>query len=158
VGAKRQVRKHLVKLLDWRDAHADFDAAVANLPAKFRGRVPDGLPYSPWQLLEHLRLAQRDILDFCTAQQYEKKNWPDDYWPANPAPPSAKAWEKSIAAFKKDRAAFQKLIADPSVDLFEPAPHGKHTYLREVLLAADHSAYHIGQLIYARRVLGAWKD
>jgi hypothetical protein len=158
LGAKRKLRRHLANLLAWGDAHADFDAAVANLPAKYRGQVPPGLPYSPWQLLEHLRLAQRDILEFCTAKKYEKKAWPDDYWPSDPAPPSAKAWEKSVAAFKKDRAAFQKLIADEDVDLFAEVPNGKHTYLREVLLAADHNAYHIAQLICARRVLGAWKD
>jgi uncharacterized damage-inducible protein DinB len=158
VGAKREIRKHLSKLLDWGDAHADFDAAVADLPAKYRGKVPAGLPYSPWQLLEHLRLAQRDILEFCTAKKYEKKAWPADYWPTDPAPPSAKAWAKSVAAFQKDRAAFQKLIADPEVDLFAAVPHGKHTYLREILLAVDHTAYHIGQLVYARRALGAWKD
>ena len=158
MGAKRQLRKHLVAFLNWHDAHADFDAAVADLPAKYRGKVPTGLPYSPWQLLEHLRLAQRDILDFCRAEEYEKKAWPDDYWPADPAPPSAKAWDKSVAAFKKDRKAFQKLSVDPEIDLFTAVPHGKHTYLREVLLAADHNSYHIGQLIYARRVLGCWKD
>jgi hypothetical protein len=156
VGVKRQLRKQLVEFFDWSDAHVDFGAAVAKLPAKFRGQVPDGLPYSPWQLLEHLRLAQRDILDYCTAKKYEKKTWPDDYWPTEPAPPSAKAWDKSVAAYKKDLAAFKKLIAD--ADLAAAVPHGKHTYLREVLLAADHAAYHIGQLIYARRVLGCWKD
>jgi hypothetical protein len=158
MGAKRRLRKHLVGLLDWSDAHADFERAVDNLPVRYRGRVPDGLPYSPWQLLEHMRLAQRDILDFCVAKKYEKKKWPDDYWPAKPAPPSAKAWDKSVAAFKKDRAAFQKLVADQDVHLLAEVPHGRHTYLREVLLTADHTAYHIGQLIYARRALGAWKD
>jgi hypothetical protein len=158
MGAKKQVRKQLTEFFDWGDAHAAFDAAVADLPAKFRGKVPPGLPYSPWQLLEHLRLAQRDILDFCLAAKYEKKKWPDDYWPTDPAPPSAKAWDKSVAAFKKDRAAFRKMIADPDVDLLAAVPHGKHSYLREVLLAADHNAYHLGQLIYTRRVLGAWKD
>jgi hypothetical protein len=153
------LREHLSKLLDWRDAHADFDAAVADLPPELRGKVPKGLPYSPWQLLEHLRLAQRDILDFCVAATYEKKHWPDDYWPKDPAPPTADAWDKSVAAFRADCKAFQKMIADPKVDLFAPAPHGKgQTYLREVLLAADHNAYHIGQLIYARRVLGAWEE
>jgi hypothetical protein len=158
VGAKRHIRKHLVEFFDWSDAHADFDSAVADVPAKFRGKVPDGLPYSPWQLLEHLRLAQRDILEYCTAKKYEKKSWPDDYWPTEPAPPSAKAWAKSVAAYEKDRATFKKLLADREIDLFALVPHGKHTYLREVLLAADHATYHIGQLIYARRVLGCWKD
>jgi hypothetical protein len=158
MGAKRRIRKHLAGLLEWSDAHAEFDRAVADLPARFRGRVPKGLPYSPWQLLEHMRLAQRDILEYCTAKKYEKKAWPDDYWPTDPKPPSAKAWDQSVKAFTKDRAAFQKLITDPDVDLLAEVPHGKHTYLRELLLATDHTAYHIGQLIYARRVLGAWKD
>jgi hypothetical protein len=159
MGAKRKLRKQLTTFFDWGEAHANFDAAVANLPAKYRGKVPAGLPYSPWQLLEHLRLAQRDILDFCSADNYEKKNWPDDYWPTDPAPPSAKAWDKSVAAFKKDRAAFRKMIDNDGIDLFSVVPHGKdQTYLREILLAADHNAYHIAQLICARRVLGAWKD
>jgi hypothetical protein len=110
-------------------------------------------------MLEHLRLAQRDILDFCVADQYEKKNWPDDYWPKDPAPPAADAWDRSVAAFRADCKAFAKMIADPATDLFAPVRHGKgQTYLREVLLLADHNAYHIGQLIYARRVLGAWED
>jgi DinB superfamily len=153
------LREHLTNLLDWRDAHADFDAAVADLAPELRGKVPDGLPYSPWQMLEHLRLALRDILDFCVADTYEKKNWPDDYWPKDPAPPSADAWDKSVAAYRADCKAFKKTVGDPAVDLFAPVPHGKgQTYLREVLLAADHNAYHIGQLIYARRVLGAWED
>ena len=156
MGAKRKLRKHLSQLFDWSDAHADFDAAVAKLPAKYRGQVPAGLPYSLWQLLEHLRLAQRDILDYCTAAKYEKKEWPGDYWPKDPAPPSAKAWDTSVKAFKKDRKAFQKMI--DTVDLFDEVPHGEQTYLREVLLAADHNAYHIAQLIYARRLLGAWKE
>jgi hypothetical protein len=158
LGAKRRIRKQLVSLLDWSDAHADFERAVADLSAKYRGMVPKGLPYSPWQLLEHIRLAQRDILEYCTAKKYEKKTWPDDYWPNDPKPPSAKAWDQSVKAFKNDRAAFQKLIADSDVDLLCEVPHGKHTYLREVLLAVDHTAYHLGQLIYARRLLGAWKD
>ncbi len=153
------LREHLTKLLDWRDAHADFDAAVANLAPEMRGQVPAGLPYSPWQLLEHLRLAQRDILDFCHAPKYEEKNWPDDYWPKDPAPPSAAAWDQSVAAFRADRAALAKMVGDPAVDLFAPVPHGNgQTYLREVLLVADHNAYHIGQLVYARRVLGAWEE
>jgi hypothetical protein len=159
VAADKQLREQLSKLLDWHDAHADFDKAVADLPAEVRGMVPAGLPYSPWQLLEHLRLAQRDILDFCTADKYEKKEWPADYWPTDPKPPSAKAWEASVKAFKRDLAAFKKMIADPNIELFATVPHSsKHTYLREVLLAANHNAYHIGQLIYARRVLGTWED
>lgn len=152
------LREHLTKLLDWPDAHADFDKAVADLPPALRGLTPPGLPYSPWQYLEHLRLAQRDILDFCRDRHYAEKKWPDDYWPKTAAPPTPAAWDDSIAAFRADRAALQQLAADPAVDLFAAVPNGKgQTFLREILLAADHTAYHLGQLIAARRVLGAWE-
>src|SRR5437762_12557283 len=106
----QQLREHLTKLLDWRDAHADFDAAVADLSPDLRSTVPAGLPYSPWQLLEHLRLAQRDILEFCTAKKYQETTWPDDYWPKDPAPPSPAAWDKSVAAFQADRKPRRKLV------------------------------------------------
>src|SRR5438874_7843429 len=111
------LRDHLLKVLDWRDAHADFDAAVKDLPPALAGRRPAGLPYSPWELLEHLRLCQRDILDFCRDPDYAEKNWPDDYWPADPAPPSPESWAESVAAFRSDRDAMQRLTADPAVDL-----------------------------------------
>jgi DinB superfamily len=151
------LRKHLAKLLDWEDAHAGFDKAVADLPPALRGVTPPGLPYSPWQYLEHMRLAQRDILDFCRDPNYAEKKWPDDYWPKDAAPPTAAAWDESAAAFRADREALQQLALDPAVDLFARVPNStKHTYLREILLAADHTAYHLGQLIAARRVLGAW--
>jgi hypothetical protein len=153
----RSLRDHLVKLLDWQDAHAGFDKAVAGLPPGLHGRVPPGLPYSPWQLLEHLRLAQRDILDFCVDPGYQEPSWPDDYWPKDAAPSSATAWDDSAAAFRADRAALQRLAADPGVDLYARVPNGQgQTYLRELLLAADHAAYHVGQLIVVRRLLGAW--
>ena len=151
------LRDHLRRLLDWHDAHVDFDTAVADMPPDRAGVRPDGLPYSAWQLLEHMRLAQRDILDFCRDPNYAEKKWPDDYWPPNPAPPSPKAWDQSVAAFRADREAFKQLVADPAVDLFARIPHGQgQTYLREVLLVADHNAYHLGQLIVVRRLLGAW--
>ena len=152
------LREQLAKLLDWEDAHAGFDKAVADLPPALRGVTPPGLPYSPWQYLEHVRLAQRDILDFCRDPDYAAKKWPDDYWPKQAAPPTAAAWDESAAAFRADRAALQRLAADPAVDLFARLPNGKgQTFLREILLAADHTAYHLGQLIAARRVLGAWE-
>lgn len=156
---ERELRANLAKLLDWRDAHANFDAAVAKMPPALRGKKPRGLPYSSWQLLEHLRLAQRDILDFCVASKYEEKNWPDDYWPSKPTPPNSKAWAKSVAAFKADRQALIELVNDSRIDLLATVPHGDgQSYLREMLLVADHNAYHIGQLIYVRRLLGAWHD
>jgi hypothetical protein len=149
-----QLRTHLQHLLDWHDAHASFDDAVADLPAELRGRQPPGLPYSPWQLLEHLRLAQRDILDFCTNQDYQEKGWPDDYWPAAAAP-SGDAWQRSVESFRADREMLKELAA--LADLFALIPHGTgQTFLRELLLVADHNAYHIGELVVVRRLLGAW--
>ncbi|HEY9013736.1 MAG TPA: DinB family protein [Gemmatimonadales bacterium] len=153
------LRDLLAGILDWEDAHASFDTAVANLPESMRGHQPEGLPYSPWQLVEHLRIAQHDILDFCVNPEYQAMKWPDEYWPRSRGPANGKAWEESIAQFRKDRQALQRLARDRSVDLEASIPHGKgQTYLRELLLAADHAAYHIGQLIAVRRLLGAWSD
>jgi hypothetical protein len=151
------LRDHVAGLLDWAEAHATFDTAVAGLPEPLRGRAPDGLPYSPWQLVEHLRITQHDILDFCINPEYRELDWPNDYWPPSPTPPSAKAWDESVRRFRDDLAALQRLARDPSVDLAARIPHGTgQTYLRELLLAADHAAYHIGELIVVRRLLGAW--
>jgi hypothetical protein len=152
------VRDLLRRLLSWEDAHVGFDAAVADLPPDLRGRQPAGVPYSPWQLVEHLRIAQHDILDFCRNPAYEELNWPDDYWPRSPAPPSAAAWDESISQFRRDRTALQQLAADRSLDLTARIPRGSgQTYLRELVLAADHAAYHVGQIVLVRRLLGAWK-
>src|SRR5205823_2621239 len=149
------VREQLAAALAWHDAHADFDRALKGLPADARGRVPGGLPYSPWQLLEHLRLAQRDILDFCRNPKYVEPKWPDDYWPKSAAPPDAAAWDASVAAFKRDLAGVQRLAADSRVDLLRKIPHGSgQTYLRELLLILDHNAYHVGELVAVRRALG----
>jgi hypothetical protein len=153
------LREQLQRLLGWRDAHADFDAAVSGIASELRGRVPPGLPYSPWQLIEHIRLTQADILAFCRSVGYEEGRWPDDYWPRSSAPPSADAWDASIAAYHRDRAALAQLIADPACDLFARVPAGNgQTYLREFLLVADHTAYHLGQLIVVRRLLGNWTE
>jgi DinB family protein len=152
------IREHLVKLLSWEDAHVGFDAAVADLPAKLRGIAPAGLPYSPWQLMEHLRITQHDILDFCRNPGYREMSWPDDYWPKPPAPPSPSAWNASIEQFQRDRSDLEALARDPGIDLEARIPHGSgQTYLRELLLATDHAAYHLGELIVVRRLLGAWK-
>lgn len=151
------IRATIAGLLDWEEAHAGFEKAVAKLPLKLQGTVPDGLPYSPWQLLEHLRITQRDILDFCRDPAYEAPDWPGDYWPKDPAPASATAWKQSVAAFREDREALQALAGDPGVDLLAKVPAGNgQTYLRELLLAADHTAYHLGELVVVRRALGAW--
>ena len=152
------VRELLSRLLAWEDAHVGFDAAVSDIPEDFRSRQPAGLPYSPWQLLEHLRRTQRDILEFCRNPNYQELDWPDDYWPPSPAPPSPEVWDESITGFRQDRHALQQLAADTKVDLAARIPHGTgQTYLRELVLVADHSAYHIGQLIAVRRLLGIWK-
>jgi hypothetical protein len=152
-----QLREHVAKLLGWQEAHAGFDQAVAGLAAPLRGRVPDGLPYSPWQLVEHLRISQRDILDFCLDPDYQERSWPDDYWPRSPVPPSDSAWDESVRRFQEDRAALERLARDPDIDLAARIPHGTgQTYLRELLLTADHTAYHVGELIVVRRLLGAW--
>ncbi|HKR39678.1 MAG TPA: DinB family protein [Paraburkholderia sp.] len=150
------LRQLLQKLLGWDDAHVGFDRAVADIPPDLRGKQPQGLPYSLWQLVEHLRLAQHDILDFCRNPNYREMKWPDDYWPS-PEPSSAEAWEQSIAGYKADRKALEQMAADTKLDLAARIPHGSgQTYLRELLLVADHNAYHVGQIILVRRLLGCW--
>jgi hypothetical protein len=151
------LREHVAKLLAWEDAHASFDSAVSGLPEALRGTQPTGLPYSPWQLLEHLRITQHDILDFCLNPEYRELTWPDDYWPAEASPPGPGAWADSIDQFQRDRAALQRLSRDARIELESDIPHGQgQTYFRELLLAADHAAYHIGQLVVVRRLLEAW--
>jgi len=152
------LRDQLSRLLAWEDAHVGFDRAIADLPEDLRGKQPAGLPYSPWQLLEHMRRAQRDILEFCRNPNYEEMNWPDDYWPESAAPASPADWDECVRQFRADRDALKQLASDPSIDLAARIPHGDgQTYLRELVLAADHTAYHIGQLVVVRRVLGNWK-
>jgi hypothetical protein len=151
------VRRQVSSLLDWQDAHAGFEKILDGIPAKLRGVAPEQLPYTPWQLLEHLRLTQRDILDFCRNPGYSEPHWPADYWPATAAPPTEKAWQESIQAFLADRAAMKQLAQDAAVDLLSPVPHGSgQTILRELLLLADHNAYHLGELVVVRRCLGIW--
>jgi hypothetical protein len=154
-----QLREHVLYLLRGGGAHLDFDAALADLPVKLRGARPKGVPHTPWRLLEHMRIAQRDILEFSRNPKHVSPKWPDGYWPKGDAPPSSAAWKRSLAAFRADLAAMQKLVADPKTDLFARIPHGDgQTILREALLVADHNAYHLGQLVVVRRALGAWHD
>ncbi len=153
----KMLREQLAKIIDWNEAHADFHAAVDDFPAKLRGRVPDGLPHSAWQLLEHIRLALWDILEFSRDARHKSPKWPEGYWPKTKAPASAEAWDKSVKAIDQHLDAMRKLVSDPSRDLFAPLPHGTgQTLLRQALLAADHNAYHLGQLVLVRRALGAW--
>ena len=151
------LRAQLARILSWQDAHVGFEKSVEGLASKLRGVRVDGFPHSAWELLEHLRITQHDILDFCVNAKYEEVTWPDDYWPPTPAPPSDRAWDDSIAAFRADRAALEALAADESIELFAKIPHGSgQTYIRELLLVADHTAYHLGQLVMLRQQLGAW--
>jgi hypothetical protein len=151
------IRDHLVRLLDWRDARVEYDAAVDGIGPEHRRKSAPGLPYSPWQLIEHIRIAQNDILDFCVNASYREKTWPDDYWPSDPGPPSDAAWDESIAAYVRDRDALKQMVRDPKIDLTAKIPHGAgQTYLREVLLVADHTSYHVGQIVLVRRLLGIW--
>ena len=132
------LRAQVVSVLGWHDAHVDFDGALDGLPEALRGRVPTGSPYSIWQIVEHLRIAQHDILDFCVNPSYQEMQWPDDY--------------------HADLAAMQALVQDERIDVFAKIPHGSgQTYLREALLVADHAAYHVGQIVLVRRMLGNWK-
>jgi hypothetical protein len=152
-------RMFLRSALGWGDAHVTFEKAVKGLPRRLRGVVPPGLPHSAWQLVEHMRLAQADLLEFCTKPRYEWKAFPDAYWPKSIAPKNAAAWKKSIAAFRRDRRALQRLVTDRTLDLGARVPAGDHqTYFRELLIAVDHTAYHLGQLVLVRRALGDWSD
>lgn len=152
------LRQHVLTLLKGGNAHATFDDAVKNFPPDLRGKKPKGAEHSAWQLLEHLRIAQWDILEFSRDPKHQSPDWPSGYWPAKPAPPDEKAWDKSVRAFRRDLKELSEMVADESIDLFARIPHGDgQTVLREALLAADHNAYHIGQLVLVRRLLGAWK-
>lgn len=152
------VRKHLVRVLDWEDAHAGFEAAVAGLASGLRGACPPGFEHSAWQLVEHIRLAQEDILDFCVSSSYvHTMTFPDDYWPKTAAPPDEAAWETSVAAVLASRARLQQLAREvDDLTALVPTGTGEQTYLRAILLAADHVAYHVGQLVSLRKALGAW--
>ena len=152
------LRRHLLTLLGGGQAYAKFDDIVADVPAKHRGEIPQGLPHSAWMLLEHMRLAQWDILDFSHNPKYKAMKWPDDYWPNSPSPPNTAEWDKSLKSFRNDLDAMKKLVNDPKTDLFAKIPWGEgQTILREALLIADHNSHHLGQLIDVRRLLGIWK-
>ncbi len=154
----KQLREHLLYLLNGGGAHVRFDDVVKNWPEDLRGTKPDGLAHTAWMLLDHLRLAQSDILEFSRNSKHTSPEWPKGYWPKTEAPPSPAAWNKSIQQFRKDLKAMQDLVANPKADLYARIPWGDgQTILREALLLADHNAYHLGQLVDMRRLLGAWK-
>ena len=151
------LRQHLLSLLKGGNAHADFEAAIKDLPVGVRGKRPRGAEHSPWEVLEHMRIAQWDILEFSRNPRHQSPEFPEGYWPRTQAPPDKTAWPKSVQAFRKDFQEMCDLVADEATDLFARIPHGDgQTILREALLVADHNAYHLGELILLRRLLGAW--
>ena len=154
----KALRQQLVSLLKGGDAHATFDAAVKDFPANLYGKKPKGAAHSPWEVLEHLRIAQWDILEFSRNAKHVSPEFPDGYWPKTPAPADATAWTRSVQSFRADLKAMVALAENESLDLFARIPHGEgQTILREVLVLADHNAYHLGELLLLRRLLGAWK-
>jgi hypothetical protein len=151
----RALRQHLLFLLRESGAHATFDPVVGDWPVQLTGAKVANFPHTAWMLLEHMRLAQWDILEFSHNSKHVSPAWPEGYWPSSEAPPSEQAWKASIAAFKKDLRAMEKLVADPKVDLFAKLPWGDgQTVLREAMLLADHNAYHLGQLVTLRKSIG----
>jgi hypothetical protein len=157
-GELDALRRHLLELLDGGHAHPDFEASVADLPPDLRGAKPPGLPHTPWRLLEHMRIAQWDILRFSIDREHVSPEFPAGYWPDGDAPPDPSAWDLCLEAFRADLRQMKDLVSDPKTDLFAPIPHGQgQTILREALLVADHNSYHIGQMIAVRRLLGAWE-
>ena len=155
----RALRDHVIELLSEGHAHITFKDAIADWPHLLRGAKPPGQPFTPWRLLEHIRISQWDILEFTRNPKYESPAWPAGYWPPSDAPPDASAWDKSAVQVERDLRAMQQLVRDPGTDLFARIPHGTgQTVLREALLVADHNSYHVGQLVLLRRLLGAWRD
>ena len=158
MDAHKPLRDQLVAMLTGENAHANFDSAVKDMPPAQRGARPAPDSHSPWELLEHLRIAQWDILEFSRNPAHQSPEWPGGYWPQSPELPDAAAWDRSVAAFRADLKATADLVSNPATDLFARIPHGEgQTILREALLVADHNAYHIGQLVLIRKLLGDWK-
>ena len=154
----KALREQLVKMLTSSEAHAEFDDAVKNFPEKLRGKKPEHAEHSPWQLLEHLRIAQWDILEYAINAKHKSPEFPKGYWPASPEPASAKAWDESVRSFHYDLKRLCDLVSAESTDLYAKISHGEgQTILRQALLTADHNAYHIGQLVLVRKLLGAWQ-
>ncbi len=146
------LRSQLVAAISGRESHIDFDSAVKDFPVNARGTKPAGVPHTAWQLLEHMRIAQHDILEFSRNSKHKSPKWPEGYWPETEAPPGKKAWEESVAGFQNDALELSKLVADPQQDLFKPFEHGDgQTLLREALLVATHNSYHLGQLVFLKK-------
>jgi len=155
----QSLREHLRELLTKGHAHATFEHAIEGLPVEVRGASHPLVPHTPWRLLEHMRIAQWDILQFCIDPGHVSPDFPDGYWPDSDAPPDPDPWDRTVSNFQADLQAMLDLVSNPETDLFARLPHGDgQTVLREAMLVADHNAYHLGQLIVVRRLLGAWDD
>lgn len=153
----RSLRDHLLELLRGGSAHLDLDKAIGGLAPDLRGKKAPGLPHTVWQLLEHLRITQWDILEFSRHKDHVSPDWPAEYWPETEAPPDDAAWDGSAGTLRRELQEMQDLVADPQTDLYAKTPWGDgQTILREALLVADHNAYHLGQIVSVRQVLGAW--
>lgn len=153
----KSLREHLLYLLQGGGAHAKFNDVIRGIPARLRGKQPDPLPHSLWMLLEHMRIAQWDILEFSRNPKHVSPKWPEGHWPKTEAPPNAVAWKASVSQFRQDLKEMEALVKNSKTDLFAHIPWGNgQTILREALLVADHNAYHLGQMLDVRRLLGAW--
>lgn len=153
------IREQLLYQLGGGGAHADFDTVIEGLPTELRGKKARGLPHTMWQLLEHMRLCQWDILEYSRRRDHVTPPWPSGFWPEDAAPPGDTAWDESVERFRADLEAMQDLVADPSRDPLEPIPWGEepsHTLMRQAILLVDHNSYHLGQMVMVRRTLGAW--
>jgi DinB superfamily len=148
------LRQMLVDAIRGHQAHLDFDSALKDFPPHARGIKPAGAPHTAWQLVEHMRIAQRDILDFSRDPKHKSPEWPEGYWPSTEAPPKDKAWDTTVRAFRKDAREFETLVQDLTQNLFKPFDHGEgQTLLREALLVASHNSYHLGQLVFLKKML-----
>jgi uncharacterized damage-inducible protein DinB len=155
MNTDKSLREHLLYLLSGGGAHLSFEEAFGDIPAELQGAKPLGLPYTPWRLLEHMRIAQWDILEFIRNPSHVSPEWPEGYWPESDAPPTDTAFEESRAAFAAAMEALQQLVAEPATDLWAPISHGDgQTILREALLVADHNSYHLGEMVVVRTLLG----
>lgn len=156
---EKALRDYLSKALSWHDAHADWKKALDRLAPALQGTRPPGSSHSPWELLEHARIAQWDIVEFCRSPKHVSPAWPQGYWPKTPAPPDDTSWTRSAKAFEADTRFLQRLVASPKTDLLAPIAHGSgQTILREILLVLDHNSYHLGQLVLTRKLLGGWPE
>jgi uncharacterized damage-inducible protein DinB len=157
MATESTLRKQLSEFITGGHAHATFDQAVGDFPLDQIGKRPPKFPHSAWELVEHIRITQNDVLCFSQSADYKSPKWPEGYWPKSPAPAKPEDWHESILLYHEDRQAFQTLVQDPAQDLYTPFPWGDgQTLLREALLIIDHTAYHVGQLLLVRRALGAW--